>query len=45
MNITDFINIHPLIFYSIISAASLIIVAKSSDLLVYAISNYAKKLG
>ena len=45
MNIADFINIHPLVFYSLISIASLIIVAKSSDLLVYGISNYAKKLG
>src|SRR3989338_8202812 len=45
MSIADFINANPLIFYGIISLASLAIVAKSSDLLVYSISNYAKKLG
>lgn len=45
MDIANFVNLHPLVFYSIISIASLIVVAKSSDLLVYGISNYAKKLG
>jgi len=37
--------IHPLLFYVGVIAASLVVVAKSSDLLVYSISNYAKKLG
>jgi len=41
----SFISIHPLLFHSIIVLASLIIVSKSSDLVVYGISNYSKKLG
>src|SRR3989344_5217494 len=45
MSMIDFLNANPLVFYCIIGAASLIIVTKSSDLLVYGISNYAKKLG
>ncbi len=45
MDITNFINIHPLLFYSIVCIVSLVILAKSSDLLVYGISNYARKLG
>ena len=36
---------HPLIFYSIVCVASLAIVLKASDLALYGISNYAKKLG
>ena len=43
--IAQLINLNPLIFYSIIALASLIIVAKSADMIVYSISNYAKKLG
>lgn len=43
--ISNFINIHPLLFHSIIALASLIILAKSADMVVYSISNYAKKLG
>lgn len=43
--VDQLINLHPLVFHSIIILASLIIVAKSSDLVVYGISNYAKKLG
>lgn len=35
----------PLVFHSIIVLASLIIVAKSADKVVYSISNYAQKLG
>ncbi len=45
MNIPNFINLNPILFYSIIAIASLVIVAKSSDLLVYGISNYARRLG
>lgn len=41
----QFGHAHPVIFYSIISILSLIIVLKSSDLAIYGISNYAKKLG
>ena len=36
---------YPILFYSIICILSLIIVLKSSDLAIYGISNYAKKLG
>ena len=43
--ISNFINIHPLLFHSIIVLVSLAIVCKSADLLVYGISDYAKKLG
>ncbi len=43
--IQQLISLHPLLFHSIIALASLIIVAKSADLIVYSISNYAKKLG
>ncbi|MBU0627850.1 MAG: hypothetical protein KKC75_01565 [Nanoarchaeota archaeon] len=39
------ISLHPLLFHSIIILASLIIVAKSADMVVYSISEYAKKLG
>jgi len=35
----------PIIFHSIIVIASLIILAKSADLVVYSISDYARKLG
>lgn len=38
-------NLPPLVFHSIVALASLIIVAKSADMVVYSISNYAKKLG
>ncbi len=38
-------NLSPVIFHSIIALASLIILAKSADMVVYGISNYAKKLG
>ena len=43
--IEQLINSYPLIFHSIIALASLIILAKSADMVVYGISNYAKKLG
>jgi len=43
--INPLINLPPLVFHSIIALASLIIVAKSADLVVYGISHYAKKLG
>lgn len=43
--IEQLINSHQLIFHSIIALASLIILAKSADMIVYGISNYAKKLG
>lgn len=36
---------HPLLFNSIVLVASLYILIKSADLIVYGISNYAKKLG
>ena len=36
---------YPIIFYSIACILSLIIVLKASDLAIYGISNYAKKLG
>jgi cation:H+ antiporter len=36
---------NPLIFHSLIALASLVIVAKSADLIVYGITNYARKLG
>jgi cation:H+ antiporter len=36
---------HPLIFNGLVLAASLFILFKSADLIVYGISNYAKKLG
>ncbi|MBW3004584.1 sodium:calcium antiporter [Candidatus Woesearchaeota archaeon] len=36
---------HPILFYSIVCVLSLIIVLKSSDLALYGISNYAKKIG
>jgi cation:H+ antiporter len=39
------LNLHPLAFHLIITLASLIIVAKSADMVVYGISNYARKLG
>lgn len=45
MELTNFFNINPVVFYLIIIGASLFIVAKSADLLVYGISDYAKKLG
>jgi len=38
-------NLPPLVFHIIIALASLIIVAKSADLVVYGISDYARKLG
>jgi len=43
--INQLLGLPPVIFYSSIALASLIIVAKSADLVVYSISNYAKKLG
>ena len=43
--IPPIISQNPLIFHSLIALASLIIVAKSADLIVYGITNYAKKLG
>ncbi len=43
--ISNFINIHPLLFHSIIALVSLVIVAKSADMVVYSISDYARKLG
>jgi len=36
---------YPVLFYSIACILSLIIVLKASDLAIYGISNYAKKLG
>jgi len=36
---------NPLVFHSFIALASLILVAKSADMIVYSISNYAKRLG
>jgi len=36
---------HPVIFYSIMCVLSLIIVLKASDLAIYGISNYARKVG
>ena len=38
-------NLDPLVFYSFVGLISLIILAKSADMLVYGISHYAKKLG
>src|SRR3989339_2122627 len=43
--ISHLIGLHPLLFHSIIAIASLTIITKSSDMVVYSISNYAKKLG
>ncbi len=43
--INPFLTLHPLLFHSLMALASLIIVAKSADMVVYGISNYAKKLG
>jgi len=43
--INPFLNLNPLVFHSIIALASLIILAKSADMVVFGISNYAKKLG
>jgi cation:H+ antiporter len=43
--IESFIMAHPLLFYGIATILSLIILAKSADMLVYGISSYAKKLG
>ncbi len=43
--LNQLINLDPLILHSIIVLASLFIVAKSADLIVYSISNYSKKLG
>jgi len=43
--VNQLVNLHPLIFHSIIALASLIILAKSAGLVVYGISDYAKKLG
>lgn len=43
--INQLINLHPLVFHSIVALASLAIIAKSSDLVVYGISDYARKLG
>ncbi len=40
-----FQNLNPLLFHSIIVLASLVILAKSADMVVYAISNYARRLG
>jgi len=45
MELTNFFNMNPVVFYFFVIAASLFIVAKSADLLVYGISDYAKKLG
>ncbi|MFH1642582.1 MAG: sodium:calcium antiporter [Nanoarchaeota archaeon] len=46
MNVVNYImSTNPLVFYSVVALASLIILSKSSDMLVYGISNYAKKLG
>lgn len=41
----QFAQAYPLLFYSIACILSLIIVLKSSDLAIYGVSNYAKKLG
>ncbi len=38
-------GIEPVVFHSIVALISLIILSKSADMLVYGISNYAKKLG
>ena len=38
-------SLSPLAFHSIVALASLAIVSKSADMVVYSISNYAKKLG
>lgn len=43
--VNQLISLHPLLFHSIITLASLIILAKSADMIVYSISDYAKKLG
>ena len=41
----SFVDIHPLLFHSLVIFANLAILAKSADLIVYGITNYAKKLG
>ncbi|MBW2985744.1 hypothetical protein KY333_00010 [Candidatus Woesearchaeota archaeon] len=41
----QFAQANPIIFYGIACILSLVIVLKSSDLAIYGISNYAKKLG
>jgi len=41
----SFIDVHPLLFHGFIIFASLAILAKSADLVVYGITDYAKKLG
>jgi cation:H+ antiporter len=43
--IPQILSQNPLIFHSLIALASLVIVAKSADMIVYGITNYARKLG
>lgn len=43
--IQEFIAAHPMLFHIFIIAASLIVVIRASDLLVYGVTNYSKKLG
>jgi len=45
MFLSPILDVHPLLFNVMLALASLVIVAKSADLLVYGISDYAKKLG
>jgi len=41
----NFVAQNPFLFYAFVAAASLFILAKAADMLVYGISNYARKLG
>ncbi len=43
--ILEWFSQYPLLFYSLIILGSLIIISKASDLAVFGISNYAKRLG
>ena len=43
--LNSLITLNPLVFHILVALASLAIVAKSADLLVYGISDYARKLG
>jgi len=43
--LSPILNLPPLVFHGIIALVSLIVLAKSADMLVYSISNYARKLG
>jgi len=45
MVIENLTNVNPIVFHSIIALASVIVLAKSADMMVYSISDYAKKLG